>query len=648
VATTPEGRRLTEAHRKAQLQTQQSFLTEFLDIANLDFSTPNWLRVVMQLIDFFRQDSADLALRYARRYREFELPDARDPFPDIEFFRGDGPRVRFDLSRTAKRVPRSTRGRPRNRIPTVRFGEGAPRVTVNWRDRDPNVEATLRVTGPIEIKRRIKLGEPPEQARKNASAHAGGGALRHVGDGGRDTMLTVVNNDRQALGWIRQTAADPCAFCSMLASRGISWGRYNQKSFAASDIKFAGDPRNDSQITAKVHDNCVVPGTLVTGPTTERGYRRSYEGELIVIGLTGGGELSITPNHPVLTDRGWVDAGLLREGDRVVRRRGSDLAGLQVPHEDDVPTPIEDVWGSDRMRLLRRVPVAAEDFHGDAGIRDGDVDVVASDGQFADELNLLVRQELAHQLVASAGLSAVADSLSPAGHVFDDFVGFDASSNRGVGRFSFGGSLLRGELCDEHAVGLRDAPTFDARLFEPARDDMTGDPAQVRDLLLRGASSVSSGHVESQRRFDPTFVGAGVSGADGDATSYDFSSDGVTAYASLGRALFERLAGGVELCGVREVRRIQYSGHVLNLQTVEGWYSANDVIVSNCRCTLIPVYFENDPALDAGKKWRDLWNEYIAGRYSGKDAINAWRRLIERPELFKEKNPTPVRRRRAA
>jgi hypothetical protein len=118
------------------------------------------------------------------------------------------------------------------------------------------VEASLRVTGPHTIKHRIGQGEPPERAARNAATHAGGAALRHVNDGGRDTALTVVQNDRAALGWIRLTAADPCSFCAMLASRGITWGRYTKESFAASDIKFAGDPRADGATTAKVHDQC--------------------------------------------------------------------------------------------------------------------------------------------------------------------------------------------------------------------------------------------------------------------------------------------------------------------------------------------------------------------------------------------------------
>lgn len=262
-----EARRITEQHRQAQVANQQGFLAEFLamwallEVVNLDSTTPNWLRAVMRLIDGYRQESATLALDFGRRYRQLEVPDVTSPPPDIEFYSGAGPHITLNLPPTATRVPRAQPGRPRSRV-QVRMGGDTRPVRVNWRDRDPNVEASLRITGPQTVKYRVKMGEPPPRAARNASAQAAGAALRHVADGGRDTALTLVENDRAALGWIRITAADPCGFCSMLASRGITWGRYSKKSFAASDIKFEGDPRDDGAQTAKVHDRCrcvVVP-----------------------------------------------------------------------------------------------------------------------------------------------------------------------------------------------------------------------------------------------------------------------------------------------------------------------------------------------------------------------------------------------------
>jgi hypothetical protein len=61
----------------------------------------------------------------------------------------------------------------------------------------------------------------------------------------------------------------------------------------------------------------------------------------------------------------------------------------------------------------------------------------------------------------------------------------------------------------------------------------------------------------------------------------------------------------------------------------------------------MPVWQENDPRLDLSKAWRQQWNDHIAGRYSGKDAINAWRRLQERPDVFREKTYGTPRRKAA-
>jgi hypothetical protein len=53
-------------------------------------------------------------------------------------------------------------------------------------------------------------------------------------------------------------------------------------------------------------------------------------------------------------------------------------------------------------------------------------------------------------------------------------------------------------------------------------------------------------------------------------------------------------------------------------------FSAHD----HCACTAVAVYDrESWPGL--GSEFQQLWNEHIQGRYSGQDALSAWRRLIE-------------------
>lgn len=66
-------------------------------------------------------------------------------------------------------------------------------------------------------------------------------------DGGRTTILNTVLADRVALGWYRVTDGDPCAFCALLAARGLV---YKQHSFDASNARFHGDG------DFKVHNDC--------------------------------------------------------------------------------------------------------------------------------------------------------------------------------------------------------------------------------------------------------------------------------------------------------------------------------------------------------------------------------------------------------
>lgn len=74
-----------------------------------------------------------------------------------------------------------------------------------------------------------------------------GTASRIVLDGGRTTTLQTVEADPAAVGWWRMTDGDPCHFCAMLASRGVTFDRH---SFDRSDARFVGEG------DAKVHNMC--------------------------------------------------------------------------------------------------------------------------------------------------------------------------------------------------------------------------------------------------------------------------------------------------------------------------------------------------------------------------------------------------------
>src|SRR5690606_34733998 len=197
-------------------------------------------------------------------------------------------------------------------------------------------------------------GVPAYKAWQDAGYEARRVISNEIADAGRAaTGVGIVS--RLGVGYVRMLVPPSCSRCVILAGRYYHWSRGFRR-----------------------HPNCLPAGVVVSGPATLATTRRWYQGELVVVTTAGGQELPITGNHPVLTDRGWVPANLLQEGDHVVRgTRGQGATALVVPDEDQMPASIENLWRPDGMMTLRQMPTTPEDFHGDGG--HGEVDVVFAD-----------------------------------------------------------------------------------------------------------------------------------------------------------------------------------------------------------------------------------------------------------------------------
>jgi hypothetical protein len=130
------------------------------------------------------------------------------------------------------------------------------------------------------------------------------------------------------------------------------------------------------------HPHCVVEGTQVQAVgAIQIGYRFKKSGRLVCISTAGGNELTITPNHPILTGRGWIASGDVKEGDDVFVSAGK-IADPTLPHLDQVPAPVEQVFAAlGQASASSSTVAAADDFHGDGPDLDSQVDVVGTDGE---------------------------------------------------------------------------------------------------------------------------------------------------------------------------------------------------------------------------------------------------------------------------
>lgn len=178
MAATLAGSRLTERHRTAQLALRALALRQVLEIwpaFHVEDAARSWPAVeaaLLAVIGEQRPVSASLAVGYFKAFRRAE-----------------------DVGDVASPV-------------LAAFDEAA--VT--------RARTSLQVTGYVatERLRAIKHADPGRVALVRVS----GAVTRHVLDGGRETLLASVRHDQRARGWVRVTSAEPCEFCSMLASRG--------------------------------------------------------------------------------------------------------------------------------------------------------------------------------------------------------------------------------------------------------------------------------------------------------------------------------------------------------------------------------------------------------------------------------------------
>lgn len=283
---------------------------------------------------------------------------------------------------------------------------------------------------------------------------------------------------------------------------------------------------SDGSPDPPAHPDCVVAGTDVSGPPFVAATMRRYEGDLVSFRTTRGHELTVTPNHPVLTPEGWVAAGSLYEGVNVISHESRDAASLR-PDDQQVPSLVEEVsraWEEQPSVFAVEMPTATEDFHGDGG--HGDVRVVRPDGFLSDGVEAKLPELLPKPFLGGRHLSETFGG----GGVSLALLERGATPASGFVSGSGPCPPLLGSALPEHqAVRLGEAASGDTLLTQDAVDDPAADPVRLGESL-------------------------------------------------------DRYAGTVGADKVIEVRRFPASTHVYNLQSQDGWFLAGGIVAHNCRC----------------------------------------------------------------
>jgi SPP1 gp7 family putative phage head morphogenesis protein len=282
--------------------------------------------------------------------------------------------------------------------------------------------------------------------------------------------------------------------------------------------------------TPPFHGNCFPAGTLVQG-RFEGGLRVPYAGKLVEVKTGSGRSLAATPNHRVLTPRGFVPIKDLEVGDHLLRHcggveHGAGLAAVAaLDDEHDAPAAIEDVLGAlHKVGALCKVDRLALDLDGDELCFKGDVDVIGTYGALLHDVELARAQGSGERVFKLPALEEPLLCRACAGD--PSFERVAVAAPRIVRSSDLGVALL-------------------------------GAHARPLDVL----------------RFGPA--------AKLNASRYEVPAHRRLADASFLRELLDAAAGTVALDEVAEVRDHSFLGHVFDLRSPLGWFVASDYYVSN-------------------------------------------------------------------
>lgn len=137
-------------------------------------------------------------------------------------------------------------------------------------------------------------------------------------------------------------------------------------------LMYPGDPNGRPE---EVY-NCFVGETKVASDSdVVRSYKHKYNGEIISIKTAGGVQFSCTPNHPILTPRGWVAAELLKNRDNILVTHGENNVFSRVNPDVKHRFPrIDAIHKFGKKMRGQRACGLSVNFHGD--ISTSDVEVV--------------------------------------------------------------------------------------------------------------------------------------------------------------------------------------------------------------------------------------------------------------------------------
>ena len=340
------------------------------------------------------------------------------------------------------------------------------------------------------------------------------------------------------LVWRTSHDSKVCPICAAMDGQTVDLGKAFSDVVKTEDgevLAWEHNSWNDSGKIPDAHVNCVLGDTVVGADNVRLATKMNYSGKVVKLKTRNGKVLSVTPNHVLLTDRGWVCAKNIKDTDKVVAYRDRVENAMSDNTIDGNQATIADEFVSLEKTsgvVAVEMPVTTKDFKGD-GIADEKVQVILPQSFLRNKAN--------------ASLGELPCYLPFVGGKFAD------------------GSLFGFSSIDQLLVGVL-----------LATNGIVGSECKSLSLLGSGGS-----HSGIHRFTSSTAYNARLNEAKSNSSTADIETLSKSFLTNTGLIEFDDVVS-VEIDTV-------HNTPVYDLETTSTLYTANGIVSSNCRC-----YFDEE------------------------------------------------------
>jgi hypothetical protein len=362
---------------------------------------------------------------------------------------------------------------------------------------------------------------------------------------------------------------------------------------------------NEPQPEVPLHPRCFTGDTEVFAPDAIAISRANYSGPIYDFIIEGGAKFSITPNHMILTSRGFIPAKEVCQSDKII---GSAYINGLRQNNNRAPSNFAQIFNflsnSDAMLTTDRNSTS-DNFHGDGQFINGNIDIVGAKSLLLGGVKPCLDQLLKNEKLPLANMSNVL------------FPGYGKSAAMlkamGLATQALTSGLSMSEFFSgSHSgfsdnTGLAGCSDFNAVFSKSFSNNPFAGVESVSEFIgrLPGVISLANyffGKINPLAAFSGDFFDF--------ISSFRFTTplnslpdksvhNNFFSKSKFITDFFLHLPHEVKFFDINFLGVRDFSGHVYDLQTVSTVYHVAGMYSSNCRCMKLPLPDWSKLGLDA-------------------------------------------------